>query len=84
MVAKAPFPDVSKSNWDTVLFLTPLGILKNYATADPVMRSFYSDFSKTTFSYSFWQILGLILVYAAILAHFFYLAHSWRQERDPK
>jgi uncharacterized membrane protein SirB2 len=39
-------PDLSESSWDTVLFLTPVGIAKNFSSKNPVMKSFYSDYGK--------------------------------------
>ncbi|MBX3017083.1 MAG: hypothetical protein KF767_04285 [Bdellovibrionaceae bacterium] len=38
-------PDFTQSSWDIVLFLTPVGLLKNFLAASPVLRSFYFDLS---------------------------------------
>lgn len=40
-----PAPDFTDTNWDIVLFLTPIGILKNLIAANPALRSFYFDIS---------------------------------------
>lgn len=45
VVSQYPVPDFKDSNWDVVLFLTPLGILKNLLADSPVLRSFYLDIS---------------------------------------
>ncbi len=54
-------PDLSDTTWDSALFLTPVGILKNFMNKSPVMRSFYSDFSSGQTTLASWQ-LALITV----------------------
>lgn len=44
-VSQYKIPDLSEADWNSALFLTPVGIIRNFNDASPVMRSFYSDFS---------------------------------------
>lgn len=43
-VSSYPWPSLRESNWDIVLFLTPIGILRNHlAESASAIRSFYGD-----------------------------------------
>lgn len=58
-----PPPDFSESNWDIVLFLTPLGILKNLLAVSPALRSFYLDISTGQTQMASQQLIFMGLVY---------------------
>jgi hypothetical protein len=65
LVSKYSVPDLSDANWDTVLFLTPIGILKNSLAANPTMRSFYGDISSGQVDFTGVQeiiIAGILLM----------------------
>lgn len=38
-------PNLAETNWQTVLFLTPWGLIQNFLSTSPVMRSFYFETS---------------------------------------
>ena len=62
-VSGLDIPSFAQSSWDIVLFLTPLGILKNLLAASPVLRSFYLDISPGQTPLTFIQASVLILLY---------------------
>lgn len=56
-------PDFSDSNWDTVLFLSPYGIVSNFFY-ETTLKSFYFDLSRGQGDLSDWRcwfVLGLCL-----------------------
>lgn len=61
-------PDLEGASWDTVLFLTPFGIIKNFLAESPVMKSFYSDVSAGQIVF---MPLQIIFVNVLILFSFF-------------
>ncbi len=68
LVSDYHVPDLTESNWETVLFLTPLGIIKNFLSTNPVMRSFYRDYSPGQMLLTNWQ---LVLILVILLVQFF-------------
>jgi hypothetical protein len=62
------FPNFKDANWDTVLFLTPIGILKNFTAESSALRSFYLDISagQTTFGIYEWIAVSVLYLAAAI------------------
>ncbi len=62
VVSHYKFPDLSETNWDIALFLTPIGMLKNFNDTNPVMRSFYNDFSTGQIELAEWQILIICIL----------------------
>lgn len=72
-------PNFKDANWDTVLFLTPIGILKNFTADNPVLRSFYLDISAGQTEFAPWQWAAVSVVYlVSALAGIFYLRRSVR------
>lgn len=68
IVMNYKMPDLEKTNWDIVLFLTPFGIVSNYFNKDSsVMWSFYSDISRTQIDLSSDQIIYFFYIYLAML-----------------
>lgn len=64
VVANYNVPDLNEANWDTVLFLTPIGIVKNlFKKHETVMWSFYGDISPGQTPLSSSQMVLLILIY---------------------
>jgi|GEM_PF-746066 len=62
IISHYKFPDLSETNWDIALFLTPIGMLKNSLDSSPVMRSFYNDFSTGQIELAEWQIVLISLL----------------------
>jgi len=62
LVSHYQFPDLRETNWDIALFLTPIGLLKNFNDTNPVMRSFYQDFSTGQIEMAEWQIALITLL----------------------
>lgn len=60
-------PDLSQSNWETVLFLTPAGMVQNYLSANPVMRSFYADISSGQNQMSLSRMGLMVVCYIGLL-----------------
>lgn len=72
-VAAYTVPDLSQSNWDTVLFLTPYGLINNFLNRkSTVMWSFYSDISAGQLELSQNQVLLMAVVYTLLLTHVIY------------
>lgn len=66
-------PDLSDSNWDTVLFLTPSGIIHNHINPhQAVLRSFYSDISAGQNQIPTVNLIGMGLVYLCMIASVVY------------
>lgn len=63
-------PDLSETTWDSALFLTPIGILKNYINESPVLRSFYGDLSKGQTALTSWQIALITVVLVVQIINF--------------
>ncbi len=66
-VSKFSIPEFKDANWDTVLFLTPIGILKNFTADSSALRSFYVDVSSGQIQFEAWQwaaVTGLYLIAA--------------------
>ncbi|RYZ63474.1 MAG: hypothetical protein EOP05_23510 [Proteobacteria bacterium] len=59
-------PDFKDANWDTVLFLTPIGILKNSTAESSALRSFYIDISSGQTSFETWQWVAVTSIYLAV------------------
>ncbi len=72
-------PELSETNWDSALFLTPLGMIKNFNNANPVMRSFYSDLSSGQISLSIGQIIAIVLLLLLQVFNFYKLIKLIRQ-----
>jgi hypothetical protein len=70
LVTSYQVPDLSDSNWDTVLFLTPIGIIKNFLDENPLMRSFYFDSSPGIVILSGWKILALLIFTSLFITSF--------------
>ena len=64
-------PDLSRANWDTVLFLTPYGILNNYFSQN-VLWSFYGDISAGQLELGGMQTGFLGLIYLVLAEHMIY------------
>ena len=67
-------PDLSEANWDTVLFLTPMGILKNLLDKNPVMKSFYADYAKGQGTLSFSKAIFLVFIIVFLIGIFWKIA----------
>lgn len=80
LITSYKLPDLSEANWDTVLFLTPLGIIKNFMDKSPVLRSFYFDYSKGQVSLSISKVIFLILFIAALIGIFIKLVNILREK----
>lgn len=59
-------PDLQNSNWQTVLFLTPLGIIQNHLDTRSVIRTFYSEVSAGQLALSPTSIALMVAIYAAM------------------
>ena len=70
LVSNYHLPDLTSANWSTVLFLTPIGIMKNFVDTNPVMKSFYSDYSKGQVSLNDFRV-AIILVLVILLVGVF-------------
>lgn len=66
-----PAPEFADANWDIVLFLTPVGILKNLLAANPALRSFYLDVSAGQSALTVAQALFMALIYALLAVNGF-------------
>jgi hypothetical protein len=62
-----PAPDFTESSWDIVLFLTPIGIIKNLLAASPALRSFYLDISQGQVALSGPQIMFMGIIYILLV-----------------
>lgn len=69
LVSGYQVPDFSDSNWLTVMFLTPSGILSNHLDTDSVIRSFYDDISGGQVSLSLSQTAFMIVIYLGLVAN---------------
>lgn len=78
LASNYPVPNFSEANWDTVLFLTPVGIAKNMNAENPVMRSFYADVSAGQIKLDQGQIAIMYALYLAMLANAFLLVRRLR------
>jgi hypothetical protein len=66
-------PDLSQANWDTVLFLTPVGILSNHFNPHKVvLKSFYSDISSGQNQIPITNLMGMGIVYLLMIASVYY------------
>ena len=73
MIAKYNVPELSEANWDTVLFLTPFGIINNYFhKEESALWTFYTDTSAGQLQLSTWQIILMSLVYLSLIVHVIY------------
>ncbi|MGZ3789344.1 MAG: hypothetical protein ACXVLQ_12525 [Bacteriovorax sp.] len=70
LVSSYKIPDLAESNWDTALFLTPIGITKNFLDKNPVMKSFYSDLSPGLVVLPGWKIATLMIFVILLVAGF--------------
>lgn len=59
------FPEFKDTNWDTTLFLTPIGIIKNFTADNGALRSFYADISAGQVQFETWQWAAIFGVYLA-------------------
>ena len=67
-IANYEVPDLRQSNWDTVLFLTPYGIISNYLHKESsVLWTFYADTSPGQLNLSLTQIGTMLVVYVVML-----------------
>lgn len=60
-------PDFKDIGWDSALFLTPIGMLRNFRSESAAMRSFYFDESRNKPPESLWR-QGVMLVVLGGLA----------------
>lgn len=66
-------PDLSQANWDTVLFLTPYGILSNHINPNnAVLKSFYSDMSSGQNQIPTMNLIGMGIVYLLMIVSVYY------------
>lgn len=66
-------PDLSQANWDTVLFLTPSGIITNHINpAYFVLKSFYSDISSGQNQIPTMNLIGMVIIYVCMVTSVFY------------
>lgn len=74
-------PDLSQANWDTVLFLTPSGIIINHM--DPrraILKTFYSDISSGQNQIPTLNIIGMGLVYFCMVASVVYFVRQGKNK----
>ncbi len=63
-------PDLSEVDWQTVLFLTPYGIVSNFIhRQDSVMWSFYSDISSGQLDLSTGSKLGMAVIFILMIGN---------------
>lgn len=66
-------PDLSQANWDTVLFLTPSGIIINHMDARrSILKTFYSDISSGQNQIPSLNLIAMGLVYLCMVASVVY------------
>lgn len=66
-------PDLSQANWDTVLFLTPTGIISNHINPHKaVIKSFYSDISAGQNQIPTLNLVGMGVVYLLMIISVYY------------
>ena len=76
-IASYQVPDLSQANWDTVLFLTPYGILHNFLNQEnSVLWSFYGDLSTGQIELSQNQVLLMVIVYILLFMHVIYFLRT--------
>lgn len=67
-ISQYSIPDLNQANWDTVLFLTPYGIINNYLNKESsVLWTFYSDVSDGQNKLSLINFLMIAAVYVLLL-----------------
>ena len=66
-----PIPSFSDSDWTTVLFLTPLGIISNFIKGDPALLSFYKDASRGNIALESKILWGICVSYGMLLVFAF-------------
>ena len=60
-------PDLSDSNWQTVLFLTPFGIVQNHLGPESPIRGFYSHVTQAHVEFSAFEIAALAAGYVGLV-----------------
>lgn len=78
LVSGYRIPDFNDSNWLTVMFLTPSGIVTNHLDSESVIRSFYGEISSGQVTLNFSQIAFMTLIYVGLVANLFWLLKSNR------
>lgn len=63
-------PDLHDTNWDSALFLTPIGMIKNFTSSNVVMKSFYFDVSRGQTELATWQLLLISAVLIVQITNF--------------
>ena len=61
-------PDFSEADWSTVLFLTPWGILTNFAYPSAI-TTFYVETARYQLVAEGWALLVMLALYAAMLVN---------------
>jgi hypothetical protein len=70
IVSSYKVPDLHDTNWDSALFLTPIGILKNFFSSNIAMKSFYFDVSKGQTDLALWQLVLISLLLIVQITNF--------------
>lgn len=80
LISTYTVPDLSEASWDTVLFLTPLGIIKNLSAKNPVMKSFYSDYGKGQVLLPLSKIILMALIILFLIGIFLKLIQTLKEK----
>jgi hypothetical protein len=74
-------PDLSRANWDTVLFLTPTGILSNHFNPQKaILKSFYSDISSGQNQIPTLNLIAMAIVYLLMIASVYYFMNCGKNK----
>lgn len=80
-ISRYQIPDLSETDWNSALFLTPLGMLRNFNDESPVMRSFYFDTSVGQVELSGWQTSLIFILLTIQIINFARLTRLLKMPR---
>lgn len=78
LVSGYAMPDFGDADWETVLFLTPSGLVQNHVQWS-ILRDFYDDVSPGQIALSATAAAILAGLWLALAANLFFLARRWRR-----
>lgn len=78
LVSGYAIPDFTDANWETVLFLTPSGIVQNHVQWS-ILRDFYDSVSPGQIALSPSKAAVLAVLWLGLVANLFFLARKWRR-----
>lgn len=78
VVSGYEIPDFTDANWETVLFLTPSGIVQNHVQWS-ILRDFYDSVSPGQIPLSPMRAAALAVLWLGLVANLVFLAGKWRR-----